>query len=102
MPDLSAQLDQLVDAVRKSAGYRSVCENLIRKIGARELAKQRSRAPRPGGHEPSRAESMLSSSPSSQKSWQTRAKILDKTEGAIKSLQHRALASLQKQIAQKN
>src|SRR3954449_8000896 len=30
------------------------------------------------------------------------AKILDKTEGAIKSLQHRALASLQKQIAQKN
>ena len=28
------------------------------------------------------------------------AKILDKTEGAIKSLQHRALASLQKQIAQ--
>ena len=26
------------------------------------------------------------------------AKILDKTEGAIKSLQHRALASLQKQI----
>jgi len=29
------------------------------------------------------------------------AKILDKTEGAIKSLQHRALASLQKQIAKK-
>ena len=29
------------------------------------------------------------------------AKILDKTEGAIKSLQHRALTSLQKQIAQK-
>jgi len=29
------------------------------------------------------------------------AKILDKTEGAIKSLQHRALASLQKQFAQK-
>src|SRR3954451_5569293 len=29
------------------------------------------------------------------------AKILDKTEGAIKSLQHRALASLQKQIAAK-
>ena len=29
------------------------------------------------------------------------AKILEKTEGAIKSLQHRALASLQKQIAQK-
>jgi RNA polymerase sigma-70 factor, ECF subfamily len=29
------------------------------------------------------------------------AKILDKTEGAIKSLQHRALASLQKQISQK-
>ena len=28
------------------------------------------------------------------------AKILDKTEGAIKSLQHRALASLQKQIQQ--
>ena len=28
------------------------------------------------------------------------AKILDKTEGAIKSLQHRALASLQKQIAE--
>ncbi|HEX4323975.1 MAG TPA: sigma-70 family RNA polymerase sigma factor [Gaiellaceae bacterium] len=28
------------------------------------------------------------------------AAILDKTEGAIKSLQHRALASLQKQIAQ--
>jgi RNA polymerase sigma-70 factor, ECF subfamily len=28
------------------------------------------------------------------------AKILDKTEGAIKSLQHRALASLQKQLAQ--
>ena len=28
------------------------------------------------------------------------AKILDKTEGAIKSLQHRALASLQKQINQ--
>ena len=28
------------------------------------------------------------------------AKILDKTEGAIKSLQHRALASLQKQITQ--
>jgi RNA polymerase sigma-70 factor (ECF subfamily) len=28
------------------------------------------------------------------------APILDKTEGAIKSLQHRALASLQKQIAQ--
>ena len=28
------------------------------------------------------------------------ATILDKTEGAIKSLQHRALASLQKQIAQ--
>jgi RNA polymerase sigma-70 factor (ECF subfamily) len=27
------------------------------------------------------------------------AKILDKTEGAIKSLQHRALASLQKQVA---
>jgi RNA polymerase sigma-70 factor, ECF subfamily len=26
------------------------------------------------------------------------AKILDKSEGAIKSLQHRALASLQKQI----
>ena len=30
------------------------------------------------------------------------AKILDKTEGATKSLQHRALASLQKQIAQKS
>src|SRR5437016_7553167 len=30
------------------------------------------------------------------------AKILDKTEGAIKSLQHRALASLQKQLAQKS
>jgi RNA polymerase sigma-70 factor (ECF subfamily) len=30
------------------------------------------------------------------------AKILDKTEGAIKSLQHRALASLQKQLAQKD
>jgi RNA polymerase sigma-70 factor (ECF subfamily) len=30
------------------------------------------------------------------------AKILDKTEGAIKSLQHRALASLQKQFAQKD
>src|SRR6266568_3300890 len=29
------------------------------------------------------------------------AKILDKTEGAIKSLQHRALVSLQKQVAQK-
>ena len=29
------------------------------------------------------------------------AKILDKSEGAIKSLQHRALASLQKQIADK-
>jgi RNA polymerase sigma-70 factor, ECF subfamily len=29
------------------------------------------------------------------------AKILDKTEGAIKSLQHRALASLQKQITSK-
>src|SRR6476661_7143857 len=29
------------------------------------------------------------------------AKILDKTEGAFKSLQHRALASLQKQIAAK-
>jgi RNA polymerase sigma-70 factor (ECF subfamily) len=29
------------------------------------------------------------------------AKILDKSEGAIKSLQHRALASLQKQIAEK-
>ena len=28
------------------------------------------------------------------------AAILDKTEGAIKSLQHRALASLQKQIQQ--
>ena len=28
------------------------------------------------------------------------AKILDKTEGAIKSLQHRALASLQKQLSQ--
>jgi RNA polymerase sigma-70 factor (ECF subfamily) len=28
------------------------------------------------------------------------AKILDKTEGAIKSLQHRALASLQKQVQQ--
>ena len=27
------------------------------------------------------------------------ATVLDKTEGAIKSLQHRALASLQKQIA---
>ena len=40
MPDLSAQLDQLVDAVRKSAGYRSVCEDLIRNIGARELAKR--------------------------------------------------------------
>jgi RNA polymerase sigma-70 factor, ECF subfamily len=30
------------------------------------------------------------------------ANILDKTEGAIKSLQHRALASLQKQISQKD
>jgi len=30
------------------------------------------------------------------------AKILEKTEGAIKSLQHRALASLQKQLAQKD
>jgi RNA polymerase sigma-70 factor (ECF subfamily) len=30
------------------------------------------------------------------------AKILEKTEGAIKSLQHRALASLQKQIQQKD
>ena len=29
------------------------------------------------------------------------AKILDKTEGAVKSLQHRALASLHKQITQK-
>jgi RNA polymerase sigma-70 factor (ECF subfamily) len=28
------------------------------------------------------------------------AAILDKTEGAIKSLQHRALVSLQKRIAQ--
>lgn len=30
------------------------------------------------------------------------AKILDKSEGAIKSLQHRALASLQKQVEQPN
>src|SRR3954468_17053691 len=30
------------------------------------------------------------------------AKILDKTEGTIKSLQHRALALLQKQLAQKD
>src|SRR5713101_6444496 len=30
------------------------------------------------------------------------AKVLDKTEGAIKSLQHRALASLQKQLAEKD
>src|SRR5882762_1268304 len=30
------------------------------------------------------------------------AKILDMTDGAIKSLQHRALASLQKQLAQKS
>jgi RNA polymerase sigma-70 factor (ECF subfamily) len=30
------------------------------------------------------------------------ARILDKTEGAIKSLQHRALASLQKQITQES
>jgi len=29
------------------------------------------------------------------------AKILGKTEGAIKSLQHRALGSLQKQISEK-
>jgi DNA-directed RNA polymerase specialized sigma24 family protein len=28
------------------------------------------------------------------------ATILDKTEGAVKSLQHRALVSLQKQISQ--
>jgi DNA-directed RNA polymerase specialized sigma24 family protein len=29
------------------------------------------------------------------------AKILDKTEGAVKSLQHRALASLQKQLGER-
>lgn len=41
MPDPAAQLDDLVAAVRKSARYRSVCEDLIRNIGARELAKRR-------------------------------------------------------------
>jgi RNA polymerase sigma-70 factor (ECF subfamily) len=30
------------------------------------------------------------------------ATILDKTEGAIKSLQHRALVSLQKQLSKRN
>jgi len=35
------QLDQLVDAVLKSSRYKSACEDFIRNIGQKELAKQR-------------------------------------------------------------
>jgi 16S rRNA (guanine(1405)-N(7))-methyltransferase len=38
---VNEQLDQLVEAVQKSAKYRNVCEDLIRDIGYRELSKQR-------------------------------------------------------------
>jgi 16S rRNA (guanine(1405)-N(7))-methyltransferase len=42
MPDPAARrLNELVASIRKSAKYRSVCEELIRGIGARELAKRR-------------------------------------------------------------
>jgi 16S rRNA (guanine(1405)-N(7))-methyltransferase len=41
MPDSAAPVDQLVDAVRKSPKYHSVCEDLIRNIGSQELAKRR-------------------------------------------------------------
>jgi 16S rRNA (guanine(1405)-N(7))-methyltransferase len=41
MLDPATQLDQLVASVRKSAKYHSVCEELIRNIGARELGKRR-------------------------------------------------------------
>lgn len=42
MADTVALLEQLVDAVRASAKYRWVCADLVRSIGARELAKRRS------------------------------------------------------------
>jgi 16S rRNA (guanine(1405)-N(7))-methyltransferase len=41
MPDAATPLDELVAAVRKSPKYRSICEDLIRNIGSRELAKPR-------------------------------------------------------------
>lgn len=34
-------IDELVDAVRKSSKYRQVCEDVVRGVGARELAKGR-------------------------------------------------------------
>jgi 16S rRNA (guanine(1405)-N(7))-methyltransferase len=42
MVDADARLDQLVVTVQESAKYRCVCEELVRGIGARELAKRRS------------------------------------------------------------
>ncbi len=41
MADAAAPLDELVASVRRSAKYRSTCEALVRKIGARELTKRR-------------------------------------------------------------
>jgi 16S rRNA (guanine(1405)-N(7))-methyltransferase len=42
MADAAAPLEQLVIAVRESSKYRWVCEELVRGVGARELAKGRS------------------------------------------------------------
>lgn len=42
MPDLDAQLEQLVVTVRESARYRWISPALVRGIGERELAKRRS------------------------------------------------------------
>jgi len=42
MPEVDPQLEPLVAAVRESAKYRHVCEELIRSLGARELSKRRS------------------------------------------------------------
>jgi 16S rRNA (guanine(1405)-N(7))-methyltransferase len=42
MVDTDAQLELLVATVRESAKYRWVCEDLVRGMGARELAKRRS------------------------------------------------------------
>jgi 16S rRNA (guanine(1405)-N(7))-methyltransferase len=42
MADPESPLDRVVGAIRGSAKYRHVCEELIRNLGARELAKGRS------------------------------------------------------------
>jgi 16S rRNA (guanine(1405)-N(7))-methyltransferase len=41
-PQQSSQLDQLIEAVLASSKYKSICRDVVRNIGSRELARQRS------------------------------------------------------------